>query len=195
MKVIELFEQVEDIDLDRAYELFSASYQEHTGTAWTKEKFISRSQSWDFYGDENGYVAVRPQHSGLVKLVGVGGSPRSVVKGMKQIMDKHLPVWGMMSSDLVPMAKKLGMIQPPAWIVKGMLKLIPSGVFGNVPITVNSDGSITLQYSDVGEATKYFVGSKEYFIHMLKSLKGGAVSGVNSMMIKPLLIAIERMIK
>jgi hypothetical protein len=194
MIVDELFESVDNIDMDRAYELFSASYKEHTGNAWSKEKFMARAAAWDFYGDENGYVAVRPQLSGLVKLVGVGGAPRSVLKGLKQLMDQHLPVWGMMSADLVPMAKKIGMIQPPAWVVKGMLKFIPPGVFGDAPFTVNGDGSITLQYSDVGEATKFFVGSKEYFTHMIGQFKSGAVKGANSMLVKPLLMAMEKML-
>ena len=195
MRVEELFESIGDIDLDKAYELFSASYNKHAGNAWSKEKFISRARNWEFYGDDKGYVAVRVQGSGLVKLVGVGGTPRSVVKGLKQIMDQHLPIWGMMSGELVPMAKKLGMIQPPAWVVKGMLKFIPPSVFGDAPFTINDDGSITLQYSDVGEATKFFVGSKEYFKHMIGEFKSGAVKGANSLVIKPLLYAIEKMIK
>ncbi len=195
MKVEELFESIDNIDLDRAYELFSKSYQEHTGSAWSKEKFISRASNWEFYGDGNGYVAVRPQRSGLVKLVGVAGSPRSIMKGMKELQNQHLPVWGLMSSELVTLAKKLGFIQPPAWVVKGMLKLIPPGVFGDVPFNINSDGSITLQYSDVGEATKFFVGSKEYFKAMLIQAKDKSLGGMNSMIAKPILAAMERLIK
>lgn len=194
MKVEELFESMDNINLDQAYELFSKSYQEHTGTAWSKEKFVSRASNWEFFGDEHGYVAVRPQRSGLVKLVGVAGSPRSIVKGLKQIQDQHLPIWGMMSSDLVPLAKKMGLIQPPAWVVKGMLKLIPPGVFGDVPLKVNSDGSITLQYSDVGSATKFFVGSKEYFKTMLIQAKDKSLSGMNSMITKPIIAALEKLI-
>lgn len=190
-----LNEQEEGIDLDRAYELFTASYQEHTGAVWSKDKFMQRASNWKFYGDNSGYIAIRPQRSGLVKLVGVGGSPRSIMKGMKQIMDQHLPIWGMMSKDIVPMAIKMGMIQPPAWIVKGMLKLIPSSVFGDVPFNINNDGSITLQYNDVGDATKYFVGSKEYFKHMIKSIKQNPPASVDMLVIKPLLFAIEKMVK
>lgn len=195
MKLIDLYENVNQLDMDRAYELFTASYQASTGASWSKEKFFQRASNWDFYGDSNGYIAVRPQRSGLVKLVGVGGSPRSIMKGMKEIMDKHLPIWGMMSSDLVPMAVKMGMIQPPTFVVKGMLKVIPRSVFGDVPFTINDDGSITLQYSDVGDARKYFVGSKEYFKHMISSFNNGAVSGINSLVVKPLIMAIEKLIK
>ena len=58
MKLQELFEQ-ENIDLDRAYELFTASYQKGTGTSWSKAKFMQRASNWTFYGDNDGYVAVR----------------------------------------------------------------------------------------------------------------------------------------
>lgn len=168
MKVLELLR--ENIDLDRAYELFSKSYQEHTGTAWSKSKFMQRASNWTFYGDDNGYVAVRKQYSGPIKLVGVGGSPRSILKGMRELMSRNEPVWGMMSGDLIPMAKKFGMIQPPALVIKLLMKIIPSSVWGDVPVSVNKDGSITFSYSDVGDATKFFIASPEYFEFLLNNL-------------------------
>lgn len=157
------------MDLDKAYELFSANYEKATGTAWTKDKFISRASDWVFYGEEGkGYVAVRPQRSGLLKLVGVGGSPLAIAKGMKELLALKKPVWGMASMELVKAMHKLGMKTPPAWVVRKMLKTIPANVFGNVSYIVNKNGSITLDYSDVGKATKFFVANKEYYKWLLK---------------------------
>lgn len=170
MLIQDLFEEYTNINLDRAYELFTQSYTEHTGTAWSKQKFLSRARDWKFYGDDNGYVAVRPQRSGMLKLVGAAGNPRSVMKGMRELVDLKLPIWGMMSSELIPMAKKFGMIQPPGFVIKMLMKIIPSNVWGDVPITVNKDGSITFSYDDVGDATKFFIASPEYFSYMLTNL-------------------------
>ena len=157
------------MDLDKAYELFSANYEKATGVAWTREKFISRAHDWVFYGEEGrGYVAVRPQRSGLQKLVGVGGSPLAVAKGMKELLSLKKPVWGMASKELVQAMHKLGMKSPPAWVVKRMIAAIPGYVFGNVRYTINKDGSITLDYEDVGQATKYFIANKEYYSWLLK---------------------------
>jgi hypothetical protein len=43
------------------------------------------------------------------------------------------------------------------------MKHIPPHVFGNVAYDINSDGSLTFKYSDVGDATKYLFGNKLYF--------------------------------
>lgn len=157
------------MDLEKAYELFSANYEKATGVSWSKDKFLSRARDWKFYGEEGrGYVAVRPQRSGLIKLVGVGGSPLAVAKGMKELLSLKKPVWGMASLELVKAMNKLGMKTPPAWVVRQMLKSIPPYVFGNVPFTVNKNGSITLEYEDVGRATKFFVANSEYYKWILK---------------------------
>jgi hypothetical protein len=44
-----------------------------------------------------------------------------------------------------------------------LLKFIPSSVFGGADFDINSDGSLTLKYDDVGDAKKYFIGNEEYF--------------------------------
>jgi hypothetical protein len=59
------------IDLDRAFDIFNQSYIKSTGKSWEKDKFVERAQNWTFFGDANGYVAVRVQHGGMVKVVGV----------------------------------------------------------------------------------------------------------------------------
>jgi hypothetical protein len=167
MKILELLYENQDIDLNRAYELFKASYTKSTGIAWSKEKFLSRASNWEFYGDYNGYVAVRVQRGGFVKLVGVGGSPRSIMKGMSELGGK--PIWGLISKDMVGMAGRYGLKSPPAFVIKLLMKVIPASVWGDVPTSINNDGSVTLSYNDVGDATKFFVASSEYYDKLLGS--------------------------
>ncbi len=156
-------------DLEKAYNMFSDSYIKSTGKTWDKEKFMQRSQNWNFYGDENGYVAVRPQMSGYVKLVGCAGNVKSILKGMKQIETLHLPIWGAMSGKLASMAEGMGYIRPPAWVMKKVFPIIGKSLFSGNDFKINDDGSVTVQYGDVGEATKYFVASKEYFKKLLEN--------------------------
>lgn len=157
------------MDLERAFQLFSTEYEAKTGTSWSKEKFFKRAANWNFYGDDNGYIAVRPQRSGFVKLVGAAGSNKSKYKALKEIQDEKLPIWGMVSQDILGLLKKSGFIVPPAIVVKFLIGKVPISVFGGVDFSVNGDGSITLKYDDVGDAKKYFVGSKEYFKLLVKN--------------------------
>lgn len=180
-----------NVQLDQAYEIFKKSYEESTGASWTKDKFLSRARNWKFYGDDYGYVSVRPQRSGLYKLVGVAGSPKSIYKGLHELLAENHPIWGMVSADMVPMAKKVGFIQPPGYIIKAMMKLIPKSVFGDVDFTVNQDGSLTFQYSDVGDATKYFIANKRYFQEMLAT----HADKVNDFAMKPILKTLELLVK
>ena len=80
-------------------------------------------------------------------------------------------------------------------MMKIIYKLIPSSVFGDAPIRVNSDGSVTLQYSDVGESTKFFIGSKQYFKFLLDEYRNNPPKNLSSFVTKNLLNAIEKFIK
>ena len=128
-----------------------------------KDKFYSRAQNWLFFGDDNGFVAVRPQQSGLYKLVGVAGNVKSILDGLSELRSQNEPVWGMVSADIQKMAIKQGFKTPPSFLLKVLLKFIPSSVFGGADFDINSDGSLTLKYDDVGDAKKYFIGNEEYF--------------------------------
>jgi len=180
-----------NVNLDQAYEIFKQSYEKSTGAAWAKDKFLSLARNWKFYGDDNGYVSVRPQRSGLYKLVGVAGSPKSILKGLHELLAENRPIWGMVSADMVPMAKKVGFIQPPGYIIKAMMKLIPASVFGDAEFTVNHDGSLTFNYSDVGDATKYFIANKLYFKEMLAT----HADKVTDFAMKPILKTLELLVK
>lgn len=149
-------------DLDKAYEIFSDTYIKSTGKTWSKDKFISRANAWLFYGDNDGFVTVRPQKSGYLKLTGMAGKPRSIIKGLKDLLATNKPIWGMVSSDILPMAIKQGFISPDKDQIEEILSNIPPSVFGGYHAIINDDGSVTMDYSDIGLATKYFIANEKY---------------------------------
>jgi hypothetical protein len=152
---------------DEIFKIFKDSYEQSIGVSWTKDKFLSRAYNWELYGDENGFVAVRPQKSGMLKLVGVAGNNKSIYKGMQELLATKKPIWGMVSKEISDIMHKLKFITPPTFVIKLLLPMIPKNVFGNVDYTLNKDGSITLDYEDVGKATKFFVATKEYYKYLL----------------------------
>jgi len=154
------------------YNTFRNEYNKSTGVSWNYEKFVGRANAWTFYGDEKGFIAVRHQKSGLVKLVGAAGGNIGKFKGIKELLSKNLPVWGMVSDEIASMASKMGFIRPPAFLIKTLVKFIPSSVFGGVDFVINNDGSLTLKYADVGEAKKYFICTKQYFTRTAPLLIG-----------------------
>jgi hypothetical protein len=155
-------------DKDKLYEKFKESYDKATGSSWDKGKFENRASGWIFYGDEDGYISVRQQNWGALKLTGQAGNIRSMLKGLETLLAEDKPTWGMVSADIANMATRKGFIQMPPFLLKALIKFIPSNVFGNAEIkSINSDGSITFNYSDVGEATKVFIGNKKYYLSLL----------------------------
>lgn len=158
---------------DAVFQAFKRSYEEETGAAWSEGKFLSRARNWTFYGDDKGFVAVREQRSGMKKLVGVAGDPKSILKGLAELQADGGPIWGAVSAPLAQMAKKRGMIVPHlypggAFFIKALVKVIPSYVFGGYEPVVTKDGGVQFSYDDVGTHTKYLIGNKEYFVSALK---------------------------
>lgn len=172
-----------EIDLHHAYEVFRRSYEAETGVAWTEEKFISRARQWTFYGDENGYVAVRKQRSGLSKLVGIAGDPRSIIKGLSELQAEGGPIWGAVSAPLAQMASKRGMIVPHlyrggALAIRGLIATVPASVFGGEKPQVTRDGGLEFHYADVGSTVKYLIGNKPYFRYAIGQLKDMNIPGL-----------------
>jgi hypothetical protein len=180
-----------DMDLDKAYNVFEESYKKTVGTAWDKNKFVDKARDWIFYGDESGYVTVRPQKSGLLKLTGIAGNFKSALKGLNELLGEGKPVWGMVSADLANMAERIGFTvmrgMKTAVIMKILMPSIPSGVFGNTPFKVNMDGSITFDYPDVGTANKFFIANKEYFewLKSQPSLAGKIPEFIKNIIVPP----------
>lgn len=153
------------LDLDKAYTVFKNEYLSKTGKAWDKDTFKYTASNWQFYGDENGYVALRQQNSGYYKLVASAGSNKSKYKALKEITDKHLPVWGLVTKDIASLLVKFGYKQPNFIERKILLSKISSSVLGSSSIkNINDDGSIVIHQSGgIGDVVKYFVGSPEYW--------------------------------
>lgn len=170
------------LDLDKAYDIFNKSYIISTGQSWEKDKFLERARNWTFFGDENGYVAVRPQSSGMVKLVGVAGSPKSIYKGIHEVKNKYnnTPLWGMVSKDISTQMEKVGFKSlklkddlKSKLFLKLIKAVIPSSVFGGAIINgINPDGTISFEYSDVGSANKVLVGNDSYFEALKEKVAG-----------------------
>lgn len=172
------YRQPENMDLDKAYDMFADSYQKATGKAWEKSKFLNRANGWVFYGDDAGYIAVRPQRSGLYKLVGIAGDDtnptakgRSLIKAFKDLMSENKPTWGMVSNDLKGMAERMGLKSPAPFFTKQLIKYIPQEMFGGAELKgVLPDGGIQFEYSDIGSATKYFIANDAYFQWLKQSV-------------------------
>ena len=164
----------DNIDLNKAYEIFNREYLESTGKSWSKDKFLGRARNWTFYGDENGYVAVRPQRSGFVKLVGAAGSDKSKFKGFKELISENSPVWGMVDDRIASLLTKLGFRGPNKIEMLIFNKLIKSDQFkdvlGGAEILNIKGSAVTLKYPDVGTVTKYFMGSPTYWSKLKTSI-------------------------
>lgn len=169
----------------KAYELFKDSYEKAVGSSWSQEKFHSRASGWTFYGlPDKGFVVLRKQHSGMNKLTGVAGDIRAIGVGMADLMKVDEPIWGMADKRIVDtLVKKFGFISPNAFVLKMMMKMIPSSVWGGTEYVVNDDGSVTFKYEDVGDATKFFFGNKQYFTSVAPTV-ASKLSGVPGIMKK-----------
>jgi YD repeat-containing protein len=162
-----LIESKVQIPLNVAYEIFKKEYINSTGKSWNYNKFLDRARNWEFYGDENGYVAIRNQKSGFVKLVGMAGNNKSKLKGINDLTQMKLPLWGLVSKEIKDIAIRKGM-REPTQEEKDLLKSnISSTVFGDAEILeFTTDGGIKLKYPDVGVVIKYMVGTPEYFVKL-----------------------------
>lgn len=163
--------RLHEIDAEKAYEIFKSSYEKATGEAFDKQTFLNRASNWKFYGDENGFITVRDQRSGRVKLTGMAGDLRSILEGLKDLMKDtdEKPVWGLVTKDIASMAKKKGLMSPPGWVIKHVVKLLPSSVLGGANIQeITDDGGLVVQHPKLkGTAVKYLVGNKAYYKSLL----------------------------
>ena len=163
-----------DLDLDKTYDTFKTSYEKQTGKAWDKGKFMDRIHGWTLWGEPDGFVATRQQASGPIKLVGAAGNMAGVKKGFLEVLGAGKPVWGAMDLRLATLAARMGMRMPPGWMMKKILhsikdRLAVANGVSPESITINDDGSMTVDYPDVGKATKFIVGNKAYFQYLLAS--------------------------
>lgn len=176
------YSELSDDEKEKVYDIFKTSYENSTGTSWDSNKFSSRANGWTFFGDKSsGFVVLRKQNSGMNKLTGVAGDLKSISMGISDINALNEPVWGMADKRISSiLTKKFNYYTPPAFILKLMMKKIPSSVFGDAQYEVNNDGSVTFKYSDVGDATKYFFANKQYYKQIYPTILD-SLSGMSSM--------------
>ena len=148
------------------YDVFTSSYLKITGEAFSKQLFFSRASDWTFFGvppitendAESGFVAVRFQRSGLVKLTGVAGSPKSILKGIDLLNSLDLPVWGAVSASIAKMAEKKGFkIVPPE-----MLKNLASHGVHIPGMEIDSSGNIKANIQEIGVVDKVAIVNDKY---------------------------------
>lgn len=163
------------LDLVKVYDIFKDSYEKATGQTWTFEKFVGRARNWTFYGDEKGFVTVRFQRSNRVKLVGVAGNTKSILRGFREMNtdNANKPIWGAVSADIANMIVRIDpsyrVLKLPGGMIGSVLfnaikAVIPTMSMGGAEIVGSKpDGSITFKYPDVGETDKVLVGNQEYF--------------------------------
>jgi hypothetical protein len=162
-----------EIPLERAYELFKAEYEKSTGQSWTYEKFLKRAGNWEFYGDMDGFVAIRKQNSGFVKFVGMAGSMKSKYKGFKEVVALGLPLWAMVTNEIADMCKKTGMRSPNAlemFAIKKALLNNPAIMGDAKVLNYLKNGGVEIQYPDIGRTIKYFVATPAYYTKARKML-------------------------
>lgn len=178
------YSDLSDDEKEKVYDIFKTSYENSTGTSWDSAKFSSRANGWTFFGDRSsGFVVLRKQNSGMNKLTGVAGDLKSISLGISDINALNEPVWGMADKRISSiLTKKFNYYTPPAFILKLMMKKIPSSVFGDAEYEVNNDGSVTFKYSDVGDATKYFFANKQYYKQIYPTILN-SLSGMSSMVV------------
>ena len=145
------------------YNIFVESYLKSTGKAWDMNTFLGRSRSWTFFGippesehdPAAGFVSVRFQNSGLVKLTGVAGSTRAILTGLSLVDNLNKPVWGAVSDSIASMAEKRGFIVPPPETMKMMAMFIPN-------LSVNDSGDVQAHVIGVGDVNKKVIVNQKY---------------------------------
>ena len=148
------------------YEIFKQSYLKSTGTAFSESHFYDRASKWTFFGippnSENdptsGFVAVRFQPSGLIKLTGVAGNTRGILRGVDLLNSKNQPVWGAVSSDIANMASKKGFKIVPPFVLK---MLTQSGM--KIPgMEIDDAGNIKTDIAEIGKVDKKAIVNDQY---------------------------------
>jgi hypothetical protein len=169
--------RIHDVDAEMMYELFKDSYEKSTGHAWDFNTFMSRANDWTFYGvkptsigdKDAGFVAVRFQRSGPIKLTGMAGNPRAIYRGLDQVIATGKPIWGGVTEDIAQMATRKGFIIPP----KSLLAIIGPYIPG---FNVNDHGNIIANITGgVGEVEKTLIVNDAYLDWAEKQYPNAAI--------------------
>jgi hypothetical protein len=151
---------------DSLYKKFAESYKKATGESWRPDFFRGRARKWTFYGNKHGYVAVRRQHSGMMKIVGSAGHPIGIHVGMKKLLSEGTPIWAAATPELADgMMKHYGMTAVSPMVVRHMAPVLErKGTLGDGKIHhIDEDGTINISYPNLdGVHRKKIVGNALY---------------------------------
>ena len=158
--------------VDDYYETFKKSYDSSTGHSWSKDKFIQRAANWIFFGDSSGFVTVRKQNSGYYKITGSAGNPKSILKGLDELISENKPTWTAATENIANMLKKKGFIVAKGFLyypfIKLLIESIPSYVFGDSIEEVKGNSAVVFNI-DGHLHEKYFCCNKQYLKELLSS--------------------------
>lgn len=166
-------EMTQQANPQRMYDIFKKSYEENTGSAWGPEEFARKSRKWIYFGDENGFISLRPQESGLWKLVGAAGNMKSIIKAFRQLNAMPYPVWGVVTPEIKDIAKKASggnFTSAPEVVVRILAQKIPTGTLGGEINEIGQDGSLNITYQSAGDTVKFMVGNKNYWQWVLEKV-------------------------
>ena len=142
-----------------------------TGHAWDYNTFLSRAYDWVFFGvkptvkndEKAGFVAVRFQRSGIIKLTGVAGNKRAILRGIDLLSSKNMPVWGGVSSDIADMAKRKGFIVVPKEVAQKIGPFIPN-------FATDSEGDVVANITGgIGVVKKVLIVNQNYLNWLQKN--------------------------
>lgn len=166
---------------DVLYQNFYNTYMNSVGSAWTKSEFEHKADLWTFWGTVDGGIAARKQNSGMWKLNACYGSPMSVFKGFKEMVNDigDQPIWGAMTDNvaiqLEKASTKMGsdnlFLRVPGLIAKAIAPHIKK-VFGDSQnVQINSYGSLTVQDPSGKPMTKYLIANKKYYQNIIDQME------------------------
>ena len=141
--------------------------------------FKSRGKNWIFFGNPEGYVAVRKQASGAYKLITVAGDKKIMLDALKELLNKHWPVWGSVSDVIArilqnPALGSAKFFQLDAQLTSmlynektGAITQGDSGIvkalFGSSTLKDEGNGYLTITDEELGTPfSKVIVGNKEW---------------------------------
>jgi hypothetical protein len=144
----------------------------------SKNWFEKRYPLWTFFGNAQGYVAVRKQNSGAVRINLIAGDKNIVLRAFIELLTKGWPLWSTVDSEVAKLLKnpKVGFIELSPRLVTMLYgektysqsPLIPHMIMGDDKIDDNGDGSLTIHDKELGSLVKYILVNKEWMALTLK---------------------------
>lgn len=143
----------------------------------SKEWFEKRYPLWTFFGNAQGYVAVRKQGSGAVRITLIAGDRSIVLQAFIELLKKGWPLWTTVDGLVAKMLQnpKVGFIALNPILVTMLFNpksynnspLIPHFTMGDDPIKDNGDGTLEIKDRELGSLTKYFLVNSEWLEHTI----------------------------